>query len=183
MKKITSIMLFIALGAFFGCAEKEKPAIKIGTIEISAPAFEQSFRESNLANAKDKEKARQEFLDTLIYRKLILKEAEETGVSKDPEFLKSIQLFWEQSLLKLMIDKRSRELFAGIKVSDQEVKNFYERHKEDSFANKELSKVYDSIKILLLKEKERAALQNWVDAMKSKTNIEIDYRSLGVRQK
>lgn len=179
MKRVSCIILVLVLSVILGCAKKEKAAVKIGTIEITAKEFDEGFKVSNFAN--DKEKGRGEFLENLINRKLILKEAENEGVNKNPEFLKSIQLFWEQSLLKLMLDKKSKELFANIKVTDEEIRNFYEKNKEKSFLNKDLPKVYEAIKLLMFRQKEKISLQNWLNSLQKKTKINIDYKLLGIK--
>ena len=180
MKRVAYVIALVLLVAVSGCVKKEKTALTIGNIEITAKEFDEAFKMSGSADKKDAN--RKEFLDNFINRKLILKEAENLGVNKDPEFLKSIQMFWEQSLLKLALDRKSKALFMRIQVTDQEIRNFYEKNKEQHFANKDISKVYDAIKILMLREKEKLALQGWVNSLRKKTKIDINYKLLGITQ-
>ena len=107
---ICVLLCFVLLNG--GCAPQEKPAIIIGTINTSAEEFESAFNKSIFARSPTPE-VRQGFIDTYIDRKLILKEAEKQGLDKDKDFLASVQLFWEQSLLKLVLNAKIKELSAN----------------------------------------------------------------------
>ena len=65
------------------------------------------------------------FLDNLITRKLILQEAQKMGLDRKKEFLKAIENFWEKSLLKIMVDEKTDEIFTDITVTDEEVEESY----------------------------------------------------------
>ena len=102
MKKLTVIILTALLFAGSGCAREEKPAIRIGDIRISAREFDSAFRGSIYGGVTDASTKRKDFLDTFISRKLLLKQAEELGLDRDPRFLQSIQLFWEPPFFALV---------------------------------------------------------------------------------
>lgn len=178
MKRMICLVWSVVLLAGGGCAKKEPPAIKIGTIEVTAKEFDESFKMSRFFSMDPKAKAA--FLEIFINRKLMLKEAEDLGLDKDPVFLQGIQLFWEQALLKLVLARKSNELAIQLRVTDAEVKEFYARNKEKHFADKDVSTVYDQIKWIILKEKERQAIQRWVDGLKKKTTITADEKQLGI---
>ncbi len=176
---IFSLVIFLFFNS--GCFKKEKTAIKIDTIELSAQEFEQAFKTSSFSS-QDDPAARRQFLDTYISRKLILQEAEKSGLDKDAAFLGDIQLFWEQLLLKLMLSKKINESLSDIKIEDKEVKEYYLKNKENTFSDKELAQVSAQIKWLLFKEKQGAAIQNWADGLRKKAKIEVDYKLLGMEK-
>ena len=176
MKKTILIILTIILLSAWGCVKKEKAAIKIGEIEVSVEEFDMAFKSSRFLNGKGTQ--RREFLDTFISRKLMLKEAEKLGLDKDPSFLQDIQLFWEQSLLKLLLSKKIKELTANIKIEDKMISDYYEQHKNENFSDKQLKDVYSQIKAALIKEKAGRAITDWANSLKNKTKIEIDYKLL-----
>ncbi len=181
MRKFLILMLVIF--SFWGCGQrdKEKTAIKIGRIDVTAQEFEEAFNSSSAA--QENPSARKEFLDTFISRKLILKEAEREGLDKDPEFLKDVQLFWEQSLLKLMLSRKMKELSMDIKVGEDEIRDYYSMHKDEEFSGKSLSEVHDKIKWLLFHQKQKQALQDWIDSLKKKTRIDVDYKALNITER
>ncbi len=178
MKKAFIWIAVFGLLVSSGCAQKEKPAVTIGAITITAEEFESAYQK--VSGAKPKALTRKEFLDTMIARKLILHEAEMLGLDKDPHFLESLQIFWEQSLLKLVLARKINELSVGAKVSEKEISDYYQRHKESDFQGKELADVQGQIKSLLFRVKQQLLLQRWTSSLKDNAWINIDYELLGI---
>ena len=177
MKKFIVLALLVLLVS--SCAEfkeSEKPAIKIGKIKISSERFQQEFKLSGFA----KEVKKKDFLETFISRKLILLEAEKLGLDKDPEFLRDVQDFWEQSLLKLVIAKKIKELVADISINQEEVRSYYMKNKDKEFIDKEFVQIYDQVKGMLLRDKQQAAIGNWVNSLKNDAEVIVDYKLLGI---
>jgi len=178
MKYIGVILIMMAV-ALTGCSKaKPEPVIKIGSIDITAKEFEQAY--TVLTGKSNDIASKKLFLDTYISRKLMLKEAERLGLNRDPDFLSDIQLFWEQSLLKLVLDKKIKELATRVSVSDDEVTALYNARKDAEYKGKDINLVYDELKYLILKTKQRQAIQEWVDSLREKTPITIDYKKLGL---
>ena len=174
--KFLSFLIIILLGV--SCAPKEEAVIAIGPIKITKAEFERDFAKFNLSKADTKE-TRQEFLDNLINRKLILKEAETRGLDKEKSFLEDVQDFWEQSLLKRAVDKKAKELFLTIKIEDDEIRDFYNTNK-DKFSGKVFEDVYPEIRLVLFKEKQKKAVEDWMESLKNQANIKINYKELGL---
>ncbi len=173
-------LLFIALIILLAisCAPKEEVAISIDGIKITKAEFERDFQKFNFSKPDTKE-ARKEFIDNIVNRKLILKEAEEANLDKDPAFLDDVQDFWEQSLLKLAVDKKAKQLFMSIKINDKEINDFYNANK-DKYGDKPLSDVYGEIRLILFKKKQQDAVNAWLDSLKKKANVKINYKLLGL---
>jgi len=120
MKKfflVISVFLFIC-----GCTPQEKNKqilAKINNYEVSAHEFEQEFQDSAYSRT-DTLEARKEFLNLLINQKLILQDAQAKGLDRNASFLKMIEKFWEQSLLKLVLDKKSAEISKTLRTTDRE---------------------------------------------------------------
>ena len=81
-----------------------------------------------------------------------------------------------------MIDSKTKELAATIDVSDQEIKDYYQRYQATHFKTKELTQAYQQIKWLLVREKQRKVVGDWVKSLKGKSDIHIDYQLLGIRK-
>ncbi|MFC1515016.1 hypothetical protein ACFL5X_03855, partial [Candidatus Omnitrophota bacterium] len=58
--------------------------------------------------------------------------------------------------------------------------DYYAAYKADKYANKELADVYGQIKMLIFKDKQIAAVQEWSESLKHNATIEIDYDQLGI---
>jgi len=179
MTKKIILVLFI-LFLIYGCQRRQASspvAINIDGIKITVDEFEEAFRNSSYARSNIPS-ARREFLENLITRRLLLREAEKEGLDKNADFLKDVELFWQQSLLKLMLDRKTRELSVNLKVEDKEITDYYLSHKDTDYMDKELEEVWGQIKWLLLREKQRRAIEDWVNSLKRNTRLKINYKLL-----
>jgi hypothetical protein len=178
MRTLMMVMLSFAICCAAGCSPKEKPALSIGSINVSAQEFEAAYQAGRMQTGRDL--SRKEFLELYINRKLFLKEAEVLGLDKDPLFLQSLQLFWEQSLMKSVIARKINESTVVIRVSEKEIQDYYERHKDTDFAGKQLDEVKPQIKVLFFQLKQKLELQNWMANLRRRTTINIDFDKLQI---
>lgn len=98
-------------------ASNEDAVVTVNNYTITREEFENEFRDSSYGRT-DTPEARQNFLNTLIDRKLILQYAQGEGLDKEKSFLKSIEKFWEQSLLKIALQRKSEEIEAKAVAGD-----------------------------------------------------------------
>ncbi len=180
-KKILAFFLMVCFLCGCQCSPKPPAAIKIGNIIVTADGFERAFKGSPYA-AEDTSDSRNQFLSNYITRLLILKEAEKTGLAKDPEFLRSVELFWQQSLIKLMLDKKIKEMSLNAKVTDKEIGDYYKERKETEFKESVLGQVYDKIKWAILNKKQTDAMDSWLSSLKNSSNIDINYDILKIEK-
>lgn len=172
-------MVFIMSSFMFlviGCGKPRKPAVVIDNLRIYPDEFEAEFRESAYGY-QDTEVSRRRFLEVFVERKAMLAEAIRLGLDKDPQFLENIQDFWEQSLLKLLLDRKTKELSTELRISEEEIKDYYQSHLSQ-YKDKDLSSVRDEIKIIIFKKKQKDALRKWIKSLKRRLRIEIDYKQL-----
>lgn len=87
-------------------------------------------------------------LDQMISEKLLIQEAKNMGLEKDNDVLEQIKKIAEQIIVQTLIE---REILNKVKVSDEEVSEYYEQNK-DSFTEKEQVHLYN----ILLKTEEEA---------------------------
>ena len=179
MKKY--IIFFCALALLTGCgrAAKEKKEIlaKINDYEITAQEFEEAFQDS-ASFRQDNLESRKESLDSLINQKLILQEAQKKGLDKEPGFLKAIEHFWEQSLLKIAADKKTREISASVRVSETEVQQAFDKLPDTDKAGKTYQDLYGQIKWKLNKDKEEKNIESWLTGLRQKAAITVNYELL-----
>jgi len=125
------ILLFVFC-MVFACAKKEEKKgaylAKIGDSVITQADFEREmkglpeFVQKMFEGAAGKES----FLNELIKRELLYKEALKKGLDKDPEYVKKLEDFKKITLVGLLLQK---EIEGKVTVSDQEVKDYYEKNK------------------------------------------------------
>lgn len=180
MKRMLYLALMCCLMAGSGCGAKQEAAITIDHIQITAEEFEEAFKMSRFAAMG--QKGREAFLQNYVSRKLMLKEAERLGLDKDPQFLGDIQFFWEKALLKSIVSRKSEEVVLDVTVSNQEIRQYYQKHRENRFTDKKLPEVRDQIQWLLLQEKQSQAIAAWADSLRVKADIKINFKRLGMTE-
>lgn len=178
MRSVLLMMVCLMPLLASGCVKNEKPALVIGSIKIPAAEFDAAYQDAKVQMSR--ELSREEFLEMYINRKLFLKEAETLGLDKDPQFLLGLQLFWEQSLMKSVIARKLNESTLIIRVSDNEIAEYFERHKDTDFSGKTLPEVRNQIKVLLFQVKQKLELQHWMKTLRSGAKVSIDHDMLRV---
>jgi len=174
MKRCIIILL---LGIFLsGCsrpAKKEPVLAKVNNYEITHSEFEEAFKESNFG-LTDTLESRKQFLANLINQKLILQEAQKEGLDKENGFLKLIERFWEQSLLKIALDKKSKEISGSVRIDEKNIKEAYENMLKEGKTDRTYEQMYRQLKWELTGEKESQLMNDWISQLHKKANIKIN---------
>ena len=131
------IMAVSVLFLLYACAQQEGKKgpylAKVGKATITEADYERElkslpeFAQQLFEGAEGKER----FLDELIKKELLYQEAQQKGLDKDEEFKQKIEEFKKITLIGYLLEKEVEE---QAELTDQEVKDYYEQHKED-FAN------------------------------------------------
>lgn len=135
MKKVVVFILTIPiLFAFIACAKKEEQKgpylAKVGNATITQADLEREiktlpeFAQKLFEGSGGKEK----FLNELIKKELLYQEALKKGLDKDPEYQRKVEEFKKLTLIGQLLEK---EVESKTKVTDQDIKNYYEKHKSE----------------------------------------------------
>jgi len=178
MRYIAVLLLVLCAS---GCEprEQKKPvALRVGDISITADEFNEAYERSMFVPGESN-LTKKEFLDMFVKRRLLLKEAEKANLHTDERFLKSVEYFWQQSLLKLVIDRQLKEISVKVDVTEKEVRDYYEVNKAN-FGGKTYEEKRERIKFMLLREKQQKALEDWMTGLKNNVKITADNKALGL---
>lgn len=173
MKRYFILLLALLV---IGCSRQNNKVIvaKINNYEISKEEFEGEFKESAFARF-DTLESRKDFLNNLINRKLIMQDAQSKGLDKDKSFLKMIERFWEQSLLKLALDKKSKEIAGAVVIDDRIIKQAYDKMIKDGVTDVPYDQAYNRIKWELMRARQSQIMDNWVTQLRQTANIKVNY--------
>jgi peptidyl-prolyl cis-trans isomerase C len=116
------------------------------------------------------EEGRNRYLDRLAEKEILLQEAQRQGIDREKDFMKSIENHWEQALLKILLERKTKEISGLIRVYDNEIDEYYKRSGETS----PLSKVRPEIREAIRQKKEMDAMNDWILDLKKKTYIKIN---------
>jgi hypothetical protein len=130
---MVSLIVALIFLSIYGCENKRPPApgsgeivARINNYVMTADDFKDEAK-LVLSNKKldaDPYTAKKQLLGELITKEVLLQEAQRQNFDKDKAFMKEIERYWEQALLKLLINKKTKELsksvVTGSKAARQE---------------------------------------------------------------
>lgn len=164
MKKqsvIKSALVVVSVMALFGCSDKKEGAAskesapsgpvlaEVGGSTITVEAFTKELENlpPYLKPMTETAEGKKEMLETMIIRELILQEASKEGIENTPDVKAKLDELRKRLVVEAYLKKKVEE---QAKVSDEELKKFYEE-------NKDKFKTGDQVKashILVKSEKE-----------------------------
>jgi len=172
MPSVARHILILGLILICGCVQKEEAVIKINNFTLTKEEFEEKLKEVNLIEAKSEEK--EKFLEDLVNSKLILLEAERLGLNREKEFLKSLENFYEKNLLKIMLDRKAKEITTKTSVDEKEIQTLYNQMEEKGLTTKSYDELYEQLRWQILKEKQRKEFSDWLEDLRRKAKIKIN---------
>ncbi len=179
MKNFLIVILIASILIAAGCARKEESKEVVAQINdyyMSVEDFKQDlraltlYRPQSIKTMEDK----MEILNDLIEKEILLQVAQTLNLDKDKKFIKTIENYWKQSLLVLLVQKKAKEISDSIHIYDDEVRAYYEQLKLRNPEIRLLPEIKQDIKRSLRREKETATMQKWLDDLKEKSYIKIN---------
>jgi peptidyl-prolyl cis-trans isomerase C len=168
MKKLF-IGIFVIL-CLFSCAKKENGKVLV-TIDKETITMEEFSKEldkipMNMKMAVATESGKKSFLDRLIIKKLLLKEANKDKMENEKEFQTRLLDIKEQLLIESLLKKK---ISSDSQLNDEEIKKYYDANKEKEINTRHI----------LLKTEEEAKqikekLQNGEDFVELAKKYSID---------
>lgn len=194
MKKLLAVIISVSLLLLFsGCAQKGEQKgpylAKVGNSTITQADFEREmknlppFAQNLFVGPEGKEK----FLQELVKKELLYQEALKKGLDKDPEYSKKLEDYKKITLITQLLEK---ELESKAKVTEQDAREYYEKHKNELAsvsqikASHILVKTEDEAKKILEKLRKGGdfatiAKQSSIDPGSAKNGGDLGYFSSG----
>jgi len=122
------------------------------------------------ASLLETEKGRLDYINRLLEKEILLQEAQKKGLDREKEFMRSIENYWEQALLRLLLQKKSNEISGLIHVYDNEIDEYYRETGED-FSRSDISRI-------IRQKKETEAMNVWLQELKKRSRVKINEKVL-----
>ena len=128
---IFSIIFLILL--LVSACEKNKPheenIASVNGAPISAAEFQKevSIRSKREPAFKITPQMLKEQLNTVIDKKLLIQEAMKKGLAEDPQFAETIKTFWEQTLIRELVELKAKEWADRLFVTEDEIERHYQK--------------------------------------------------------
>ncbi|GAB4491080.1 MAG: peptidyl-prolyl cis-trans isomerase [Thermodesulfovibrionales bacterium] len=140
IKKTFAVMLVSA--ALLGCSKMDSGQKGPYLAKIDGTTITQADMDKELGSLPEYAKGmfedaagREKFLNEIINKEVLYKEAVKKGLDKNQDYLKKVEEFKKLTLVSELIEK---EVMDKAKVSDQDIKDYYEKNKQDFAVTKEI---------------------------------------------
>lgn len=165
-------LISLIAGCSPGNKAKDKVVAQINKYKMTEEDFRYEFKNApydEVAFLKT-EKGRREYLGGIIEKEVLLQEAQHMGIDREKDFMKSIESYWEQALLRILLERKSREISGLAHVYDNEIEEYY----KNSGEKQPFAKVKNEIRNILKQKKETETMNAWIEELKKKAYIKIN---------
>jgi parvulin-like peptidyl-prolyl isomerase len=128
--------MFVFLFLVCGCANnspgaKEKVVAKVNRFELTVEDFKEGVNPLLIKKYATYSSLQQkgQILEELIVKEILLQEAQRLDLDKQRSFMKEIEGYWEQALMKSLINRKLQEFSVFLRVSEQDILEQYSRLK------------------------------------------------------
>jgi hypothetical protein len=128
IRRLVPLFALALLACSPGAAEKEKVVATVNGASITAAEIQQEATDYGKNNPVTHHTAEDQ-LHLMIEHKLLIQEAVKMGISEDKKFAETIKVFWEQTIIRNLMEAKTEELSAKVFVTDHEIAKEYERMK------------------------------------------------------
>ncbi|MCX8110013.1 MAG: peptidylprolyl isomerase, partial [Syntrophorhabdaceae bacterium] len=155
MKKI--IILFFAVSMIFSCSKTDSSKV-LATIDNEKITIEEFNKDIdkipvNMKMMVATESGKKNYLDKLIIKKLLLREAKKENIEKEKEFQDRLSEIKEQLVLETLLKKK---INLDSQITEEDMKKYYEKNKETFKREREINTRH----ILLNTEEEARQIQD-----------------------
>jgi len=113
------------------------------------------------------------FLNQTIDQEVLIQEAVKLGLHKDASFRRSIEKFWEQTLITALLQKKADTLKDKTIVTSEEIEARYQEIAKTKEAPPPLEELAPSLEEEIREKKKTEALEAWIKELRDKANIQI----------
>jgi hypothetical protein len=161
------------------CSDKAKSTETVAQVNsyyMSVADFKEDLKSLSLYRPQSVKtyEGRLNALNDILEKEILLQEAQNLNLDKDERFRKTIENYWKQTLLIMLIEKKAKEISDQVFVYDNEVQDYYKVLKQANPDIGPLAEVRPEIKRIIRSEKETALMREWIDGIKGKAYIKIN---------
>jgi len=116
--KVLLIMMIVVVSIsllYLSCMQRpssEKVVAKVNDYYMTVDDVKDKIKHSPYSS--EMAKNLEEFLDVAIREQVLIQEAQRLGLDREKTFMRTIERYWAQTLIKELLDKQSRKIFDNI---------------------------------------------------------------------
>ncbi len=149
-------------------------AIKVNNAVVSTKEFNEQIKAAVYYDPEMSlsDENRKRYIEYLISKELMIQEAMRLKLDRNKNFIKTIETYWEATLIRKLLDSKTAELKTKILVSEEEMKAYYAANKDEFGEPYEEFK--ETIKSILESQHLEERLDAWTLSLRDSADITIN---------
>ena len=155
MKRFQFLAILVSLALLFSCAKKGEQKSSAYVAKVGSATITQDDVNREIKGLPDQiqkmfvgPEGTERFVDELVKKEILYQEAKKKGIENNPDFQKKVEEFRKLTMISLLLEK---EIEDKAKVTEKDVKDYYESHKADMTTNNQIKASH-----ILVKSEEEA---------------------------
>ena len=172
---LSPLLVLILLNCSQEKSEEAKVLARINDHDLTLDTFKCALAEECELNPELKltNETKKEFLEEIIGKELLIQEAKRLKLDRKEKFIRTIERYWESTLIRDLMDEKSAEFAEKVYVSENEIES---RYKEMSNTDKNLpplEEIREALVQELKEKKETETLKQWINDLRRNSDIKI----------
>ncbi len=160
----------------------EKPVVVINKLQLTKSDLQEELKTRGTIPSRGTQASAEkepEWLNQLIDRELLVQEAQRLGLNREQDFMRMVERFWKQALIKQLISLKGREINAGLHIYEPQIEAYYKKlAREKGGAIEPLSVLRKGIVRALEEETADKAMEDWLVDLRKHAHISVDHETL-----
>lgn len=183
-KRLFSPFIFVLSLSLFCCGQeqtdKKEILARINDYELTLEEFEDRLVEDLRLDEDFKvtNEAKKELLEQLIRKEILIQEAKKLNLDRKEEFIRTIERYWESTLIRNLMELRGKEIVQRVYVSQEEIEARYKEMQKSEQGLAPIDKIRPKIAQEIMEHKKRERLMGWINELRKNAKVEIDDKLL-----
>lgn len=122
------------------------------------------------------------FLNDLVRKQLLIQQAQSQHLDREEKFRQTIQRYWESTLIRDLLSKKSVEFKNQTAVTPEEVKSYFSENEAD-FMGQPFEVVAEDIQKMIERQRTSELMEKWVEELVKNANIQVADPELEMKMK
>jgi hypothetical protein len=171
---IVGSALLLAL-VLTGCSDPKGPesplALSVNDSRFTVQEFytllkQETANDPEFDLNKDKKAA---FMDYLVRKELLIQEASRLKLDREPDFVRTIERYWESTLIRNLLATRTEELRKNVLVTSDDVAAWYEKNRDT--LDRPLDEMRPEIQKRIEEERVSALIESWIKNLVTSASV------------
>lgn len=120
------------------------------------------------------QEAKQEFLERLIRKELLIQEAKRRKLDQREAFVRAMERYWESTLIRDLMDRKGEEVVKRSSITEEQIRERYEALKAQNQELPPFDDMRERIGKMLLEQVRQERLQAWMEELRERAEVEVD---------